>query len=38
LRGVTISSDQVMPAALSVFGALNIAVSDDGDDEPPITS
>ena len=29
LRGVTIGSDQVIPTALVVFGALNIVVDDD---------
>jgi len=29
LRGVTIGSDQMIPAALAVFGALNILVDDE---------
>jgi hypothetical protein len=29
LRDVFISSDQIVPAALAVFGALGIAINDD---------
>jgi uncharacterized protein YjbI with pentapeptide repeats len=33
LRGVVLSSDQLIPAALAVFSALGIVVDDDGPDE-----
>lgn len=29
LRGVTISSDQVLPAALAIFGAMAMTVDDE---------
>ena len=33
LRGVTISSDQLIPAALAVFASLKIRIDDDDDEE-----